>query len=121
MDPATYLEPRGPWSALLASLTSRPLQRKVRLRTSTEGPTGRGHLMMRIHLMSRLDTEGQRECLVSLASPDSQLTVHHWASLRGPFPQVTWNDCAGTYGRPRGSGSTCLPIFARKTLEGRDR
>lgn len=56
MDPATYLEPRGPWSALLASLTSRPLQRKARLTTSTEGPSGRGHLMMRIHLISRLDT-----------------------------------------------------------------
>lgn len=38
-----------------------------------------------------------------------------------PCPQGHWERLAGTYSRARGSCSACLTIFARKTLEGREK
>lgn len=49
----------------------------------------------------------------------SSITLH----LRppSPCPRATWRGWAGTYSGSRGACSTCLTIFARKTLVGRER
>ena len=38
-----------------------------------------------------------------------------------PCPRATWRGWAGTYSGSRGACSTCLTVFARKTLVGRER